>query len=354
MRALVLGGTGAMGSHVCAALALRGWEVVATTRRHYSSTAEGLTYAVGDAHDSLFLEGLLSKRWDAIVDFMVWGTPEFQHRYPCFLSSTDQYVFTSSYRVYADSAIIREDSPRLIDAVDDPRYLATDEYALSKARCENMLFGSGVANWTIIRPAVTYDGAVGRLQLGVLESGDWLWRASRGIPVPLPGEMLVKQATMSYGGDVAEMISRLIGNPAALSEAFTVSGSDHMPWGDVAATYQSVLPSLDVVPCGLEPFERMWQSPYQVRYDRMYNRVIDNAKVLAVTGMSESDLMGMRRGLARELGLFLSSDKSISFSSGMQANLDRLVGGFPSIESILHDGGIVSEAKYLGHRLICH
>lgn len=354
MRVLVLGGTGAMGSHVCTALALRGWEVVATTRRHRSSTVEGITYAVGDAHNSLFLEGLLSKRWDAIVDFMVWKTPEFHDLYPCFLSSANQYVFTSSYRVYADSAIIREDSPRLIDAVDDPKYLATDEYALSKARCENMLFASGVANWTIIRPAVTYDGAVGRLQLGVLESGDWLWRASRGIPVPLPREMLVRQSTMSYGGDVAEMISRLIGNPAALSESFTVSGSDHISWGDVAATYQSVLPSLDVVPCELDAFERIWPSPYQVRYDRMYNRVIDNTKVLAVTGISESDLMGMRKGLAHELEVCLSSGKSISFSSGMQADLDRLIGGFPSFRSMLRDGGIVSEAKYLGYRLFCH
>lgn len=67
--------------------------------------------------------------------------------------------------------MITEESPRLLNTVDDQGCLATDEYALSKARCEDMLFGGGRSNWTIIRLAITYDGVVGRLQLGVYEAG---------------------------------------------------------------------------------------------------------------------------------------------------------------------------------------
>lgn len=147
---------------------------------------------------------------------MVWSTAEFADRVEQCLNATGQYVFVSSYRVYADSPVIAEDSPRLLDVVDDSDYLKTDEYALAKARCENMLFESGKKNWTIVRPAVTYDGT-GRFQLAVHESEVWLRRALNDIPVPLPDVICGKQGTMTWGGDVARMIALLIGNPQALS-----------------------------------------------------------------------------------------------------------------------------------------
>lgn len=350
MRVLVLGGTGAMGFHVCRKLAARGDQVVCTSR-HKRASERNIEYAVGDAHDPVFLGGLLDQRWDAVVDFMVWSTAEFRERCRGLLAATDQYVFVSSYRVYADSPVIREDSPRLLDAVDDPEYLATDEYALSKARCEDMLFGSGGSNWTVARPAITYDGAAGRLQLGVFEEGDWLWRARNGIPVPMPGAMLAKQATMSRGYDVAEMIVRLVGSPRALGEAFTVSGSDHMAWGEVAEAYRSVLPSLEVAPCGSEEFERARGGVYQIRYDRMFDRVVDNSKVLEVTGMDASDPTPMREGLHAALRQCLACS-SPQPGWGLQGGLDRIVGGCPSFLFAARQGGLKSTAKYLVKRFL--
>lgn len=351
MRVLVLGGTGAMGSHVCSKLAERGWEVVSTTRRERKPDG-GIAYAVGNAHDPAFLDGLLAKHWDAVVDFMVWSTDEFRERYGKLLAGADQYLFTSSYRVYADSPVVNEESPRLLDAIDDPEYLATDEYALSKARCEDMLFRSGKGNWTVVRPAVTYDGAVGRLQLAVLESDDWLWRAVNGVPVPLPGEMLGKQATMSWGGDVAEMIARLVGNPGAQGEAFTVSGSDHMTWADVVEAYRRVLPSLEVVPCGLTEFERVRGGVYQIRYDRMFDRVIDNSKVLAATGMDSAELRNMDEALPAELSLFLSGGNRLRCAPGFQGKFDQLAGSMPAFLPVAKDAGPVGLAKYLVRRYL--
>ena len=346
MRVLVLGGTGAMGSHVCGKLAARGEEVVCTTRRE-RVPKRNIEYA--DAHDPAFLDGLLAERWDAVVDFMVWSTAAFRGRCKGFLAATDQYVFVSSYRVYADSPVVREDSPRLLDAVDDSEYLATDEYALSKARCEDVLFGSGASNWTVVRPAVTYDGEVSRLQLGVFEAADWIWRAANGVPVPMPEAMLSKQATMSRGGDVAEMITRLVGNPAALGEAFTVSSSDHMTWGEVVEAYRSVLPSLEIAPCGLGEFERARGGVYQIRYDRMLDRVVDNSKVLAATEMDADGLASMREGLPAALQQCLAAGVPAP-GWGLQGRLDRLVGGCPSLMPALRQGGPVSAAKYLVRR----
>lgn len=352
MRVLVLGGTGAIGARVCSRLSELGSEVVSTTRRDRPSRDPNVSYARGDAHDPAFLDKLLAARWDAIVDFMVWSTGEFRERYRGLLSATGQYVFTSSYRVYADSPVIREGSPRLLDVVDDPAYLATDEYALAKARCEDLLFGSGQGNWTVVRPAVTYDGAVGRLQLGVLESGDWLWRAVNGVPVPLPEDMLSKQATMSWGGDVAEMIACLVGNPAALGEAFIVSGSDHMTWSEVAEAYRSVLPSLEIIPCGLDEFERACNNVWQVRYDRMYDRVIDNSKVLSTIGTKIDDLTDMKTGLRKELSVAMEMGGLTMRGTSIQARLDKIVGSVPSLFPILRDGRPIIICKYLLRRIL--
>lgn len=75
----------------------------------------------------------------------------------------------SSARVYARSADrqITESSSRLLDICDDEEYLRTDDYALTKARQENMLFCAKTQNWTIIRPYITFSEI--RLQLGVFE-----------------------------------------------------------------------------------------------------------------------------------------------------------------------------------------
>ena len=331
MRVLLLGGTGAMGVNLASRLAARGADVVVTSRRARESTDPRISFLRGDAHDEAFVDEALGEGWDAVVDFMVRPTAEFEAVFPKFLASCEQYVFVSSYRVYADSPVITEGSPRLLDVVDDPAYLGTDEYALSKARCEDLLRSCGCGNWTIVRPAVTYDGS-GRFQLGVLEAGDWLWRALNGVPVPFPRDMLGKQATMSWGGDVAEMIARLMGSDAALGEAFTVSTAEHRSWREVADIYREVVPSLELAPCDLESFIEVRGGEYQIRYDRMFDRVVDNSKVLAVTGLAQGELTTLEEGLTGQLRAFLESGASLPDPGiGFNARMDRLLGGTPSL-----------------------
>lgn len=341
-----------MGVHVCRLLAAAGHDVTVTSRSARSSEVPNLSYVQGDAKKLSFLDDLLRRRWDAVIDFMVWSTIEFRGRFEALLASTDQYVFTSSYRVYADASVITEDCPRLLEVVDDEDYLATDEYALSKARCEDMLFGSETNNWTIVRPTVTYDGSKGRLQLGVLEANCWLWRALNKVPVPFPEEMLAKQTTMTYGGDAASMIARLVGNAAALGEAFTVSTSEHLSWLEVAEAYRGVLP-FSVKPCSLGAFEDARGGIYQIRYDRMFDRVIDNSKILAATGMSQHEFVGMRDGLTNELSTFLARAKRIApCGIGLNARLDQLVGGWPSFWPLVKESrSLASVGKYLFRRV---
>src|SRR5690606_37810380 len=96
-RILVLGGTGAMGAHLARILADSGHKVSVTTR---SSTCqlESVEYIQGNAKSDDFLDSLLTTKWDAIVDFMVYSTIEFTQRVSKLLVATDQYIFLSSSR----------------------------------------------------------------------------------------------------------------------------------------------------------------------------------------------------------------------------------------------------------------
>lgn len=351
MKILVLGGTGAIGGHVCRLLAKAGLHVTCTTRSARSSSNANISYVKGNAKDLAFLDELLHDRWAAIVDFMVWSTPEFQQRCHAFLSATEQYIFTSSYRVYSDSAVITEESPRLLDTLDDRAYLETDEYALCKARCENILFESDVRNWTIIRPAITYDGS-GRFQLGVHESRTWLWRALNGIAVPMPDEMLEKQATISRGEDVARLICLLVGNSEAMGEVFTVATSEHHSWREISEFYSDALPiPLKLHGCRYDKFNAVMGNAAQIRYDRMYDRVIDNAKVLGATGLKQDDFISTSVGLRQEIRRYLSSGRNPMPSVGENARLDRLTGGIPSLWPCMKSRGSFMELmRYVARR----
>lgn len=158
MKILVLGGTGAMGAPVVQILADRNNHVVVTTRQNKKSQNKNIQFVQGDAHDLNFVRGLLDKAYDAVIDFMIYTPDEFMTFSKLYMEKSRQYVFLSSARVYADSPEerITEDTPRLLDITKDEQYLATNEYALAKAREENVLTESGFNNFTNIFHFIFY------------------------------------------------------------------------------------------------------------------------------------------------------------------------------------------------------
>jgi len=167
MKILMLGGTGAMGVPLGKILVEKGHSVYVTSRTAHSSQNK-INYILGNAQDDSFFKDTLKEVWDVIIDFMAYSTVTFKRRLDSLLDATSQYVFLSSARVYSQSEVpITEETPRLLDVLTDETYLKTDEYALSKARQENLLRDSGRQNWTVIRPSITFSEI--RLQLGVLE-----------------------------------------------------------------------------------------------------------------------------------------------------------------------------------------
>ena len=72
----------------------------------------------------------------------------------------------------------------------------------------------------------------------------------------------------------------------------------------------------------------------QVRYDRMFNRVLDNSKVLSVTGLRQEDFIFLREGLTRELTQFVANGAPCGMNAGVCARMDRVLGCHSSLRGI--------------------
>ena len=253
-KILVLGGTGAMGVYLVPELIKMGYQVDVVSQDDVQSQDVNLRYFKADAYDDEYLSGMLKNGYDGIVDFMIYRTPRFRERHPLLLSHTDHYIYLSSYRIYAGSYPITEESDRLLDVATEPNYLASEDYSLYKARGEDILSASKYDNWTTIRPAITYSQR--RFQLVTLEAPVVVHRMRAGKKVVLPEAALDIQATMSWAGDVGKMIARLLFNPRAYKEKFTVATSEHHSWREIAAYYRE-LGGLEFVPASIDDYVRM-------------------------------------------------------------------------------------------------
>jgi len=345
-KILLLGGTGAMGVYLVPELLRMGHDVAVTSRSARVSDNEKLTYIRGNARDDDFLAGTIRGHYDAIVDFMVYPTTEFHRRHELLLKNTGHYVFLSSCRVFAESdRPMTEASPRLLDVSKDREYLATEEYALAKARQENILRESRHRNWTIVRPAITYSR--NRFQLGTLEADMIVFRASCHCPVILPREMLRKQTTMTWGGDVARMIARLVCANNVFAEDYNACTGEHRTWEEVARYYKELI-GLTVVPVELDAYIKIMGGKYQVLYGRMIDKIMDNSKILNATGMRNADLMSIRDGLARELAEHSTGRRTVRPDYETNAKIDRITHSHISMKHASVKERVIYYGSYIG------
>ena len=326
---LILGGTGAMGTHLCKKLDNGEIEVTVTSRKERNSDSPNLKYIRGNAKEISFINNLFTKnRYNVIIDFMNYTTAEFQERYEYFLNVADQYIFISSARVYAESASpLREDSPRLLDVCTDAKYLATDEYALSKARQEDMLITSGKKNFTIVRPSLTYDS--NRLQFAISEKEEWLQRALHGRSIVFPKDMENIRTTMAFGGDVANAISKLVGNNKALGETVHITGRTSNTWGEILDIYQSTFREktgrnmkVYMADDSMKIAKDLGRT-YQIKYARRISRTFDCTKLDKIIG--KTAFLTAEEGLKKCLEEFLDGPREFKALGVMsQAYFDRL------------------------------
>ncbi len=307
-KVLLLGGTGAMGVYVIPALLSCGYKVDVVSLDNMESNDQNLTYIQANALDDNFVKELLKNRYDGCIDFLMYGTEAYRARHKMMLENIGHYVFLSSYRVYAGETPITEESPRLLDVSTDERYLATDDYSLYKAREEDIIRASGYTNYTLLRPSIVFSKR--RFQLVTLEAHLTVERALRGKTVILPEAARNVEATMTWAGDVAKMMARILFNPVTFGEAYTVATAEHRTWETIAGYYEELI-GMKTAFVDTETYIKILTGHYkddwskhaewQLDYDRLFHRVVDNSKILSATGLTQTELTPLKEGLRREL-----------------------------------------------------
>ena len=304
-KVLVLGATGAMGRYLVPALVNLNYAVTGVGLEESAPWSVNAAYVQGDAFDKTFLESLLREGFDGIVNFMDYGKYAFSDYYKLFLEHTEHYIFLSSCRVYDDlEQPIRETSPRLWDSSKDEVLKASHDYCIHKAQDEDLLAASPYRNWTVVRPATTFSTM--RLQLVTLEFKNSIARALCGKKVVLPVQAKDKPATLSWGGDVAEMIARILFKDAAKGEAYNVCSAEYRTWEEIAEYYHKLV-GLEAVWVDKEDYLKILSPEgkinvrWQLEYARLFRRITDNTKVLTLTGLKQEELMPMYDGLKLEI-----------------------------------------------------
>ena len=300
-RVLVIGSTGAMGSYLVPYLADLGYQVTGVSKDDEVPYNENVECIRGDGFDRGFLESLLSRNYDGIVNFLSYGRHPFSEYIPLFLEHTGHYVFLSSCRVYANEEIpVRETSPRLIDMSNDEALLSSNDYCMHKARSENLLIASKYDNWSVVRPATILSRRC--FKLVTLEAPETVGRARKGKKVVLPVQAMDKPATLSWAGDVSRQIALLMFKKEAMREMYNVCSAEYRTWGEIAGYYQEFC-GLDPVWVDKEEYLRILDPAFrpsvrwQLEYARLFTRITDNSKILKLTGLKQEDMKPIRVAL---------------------------------------------------------
>lgn len=311
---LILGGTGAMGGHLVNFLSkIEDFQIYVTSRKNRKKIAN-ITYIEGNARDKGFIRELLTDNlYDCIVDFMNYNLDEFEYIHKELLASTSHYIFLSSCRVFDKSEQpITEESPRLLETSKDIAFLATNRYALRKAREEDLLKDSGMRNYTIVRPYITYSG--NRLQLGICEKEDWLYRTLNDKSVLLSERILDKKTTLTYGKDVSWGIFQILLNTTPNGSDINLTTQQTITWGEILSLYNNIIYQETgkhinlYTAAGISKLEDVYEGGYNTIYDRQWNRFFDNTKANKICG--EINYMEIKEGLSMCLKEFIKEWKT--------------------------------------------
>lgn len=353
MKILILGGTGAIGSALIPILVEEGHCVTVTTRREKTSI-DSLKYVKGNAKDLLFLSKLLkNEKYDVLIDFMLYDVEEFKQRINGILESVGQYIFLSSARVFANSkGIIDENSPRLLDISEDEEFLKKGEYSLTKAKQENILKESIYKNWVILRPYKTYND--NRLQLGVYEKEQWLYRVLRGKSVVIHSDMLDKYTSMTFASDTAQVLAKIIGNESLNSCSLNIASPETIKWSEVLQIYiewfdKKGIQMKTVYSSNYKLENLIFDNEYRIKYDEMLNRKFSDSEIQKIcNGFKWTNV---DKGLCECLEAFWVDENRtiLDIDYAVEGFFDRESGEQENVFQIV---GIVNKLKYVIYRYL--
>ncbi len=334
MRILFLGGTGNI-STACVEHALgRGHQVGVLTRgkRPCPAGAEAL---VGDRDDPEALRRAAGGRWDAVADFLAYTPAQVEGAISAFAGRTAQYVFIGTAAAYDKRAArlpITEDA-----ALANPFW----EYARLKIACEESVLRAhcgGRLPVTIVRPSYTYGSTwipsgFGGQDYTVVD------RMRRGRPVICHGDGTALWV-MTHASDFAVAFVGLLGQAAALGEAFHITSDEVLTWD---AIYEAIARAAGTearlvhVPSALIAAV-VPDKGGSLLGDKAQSTFFDNGKVRRLVPEFQPRV-SFAEGIARSIAWFDADPSRRTVNAAASDNIERVLSAWGRAWEGLPEGG---------------
>ncbi len=269
MKILFIGGTGNLSTACAARLQQRGDDVTLLTRGR-APVPRGFRSVKADRGDVTALRALAP---EVVVNFLGYEPSDLAPHREAFAGRIRQYIFISTAAVYVKPPTALPITER--EPLGNPFW----DYAQKKQACEEWLRAHPDFPVTIVRPSHTYGPR-------------WFPNIVASASYTLAARLLAGQAlflwehdnpwTLTAASDFAVGLAGLVGNEAAIGEAFHITSDETLTWPEIYAETAAALgaPPPNIVRIPLDWLcERFPQLAGPLKGDKANPAVFDNAKI---------------------------------------------------------------------------
>lgn len=326
MKLLFIGGTGNISTSVSRLAVEKGFELYLLNRGQHRVEIEGAQTILGDIHRPAEVkEAIRGMKFDAVVNWIAFKTPDIERDIELFRGITHQYVFISSASAYQKPPthpVITESTPLY-----NPHW----QYSRDKIACEerlNKAYQEENYPITIVRPSLTYDTHF-PIAIGGWGCYTLAHRMLKGKPVIVHGDGS-SLWTVTHSEDFARGFLGLLGNPQAIGHAFHITSDEILNWNQIYTIMAHAL--------GVEPNLVHIASDFIARFnpamaggllgDKAWSVIFDNSKIKSfVPGYCAT--IPFYDGIRRTLRWF-DEDPSRKFvNETVNREMDEILAAYP-------------------------
>lgn len=320
-RILYIGGTGTI-SAACVRRTIEAGHEVTVLNRGSARRAlpDGVRELVADVRDAEAVrDAVRDAEYDVVAQFLAFTPEHVQQDLGLFEGRTGQYVFISSASAY-------EKPPRRLPVTEStPLRNPFWQYSRDKIACEDLLVGAHRERGlpvTIVRPSHTYDERL----LPTLGGWTDIERMRAGKPVVIHGDG-TSLWTITHADDFAVAFTGLLGNPEAIGDAFTITGTHAPTWNQIYGWLADAagVRHPDFVHVASDTIAAFAPElgPTLVG-DKAHSMVFDNAKVTALVPEFRTTIT-FDEGARRILAYYDAHPEEQKADAGHDALFDRIV-----------------------------
>ncbi|GLX67964.1 SDR family oxidoreductase [Paenibacillus glycanilyticus] len=331
MKVLFIGGTGLISQAVSKLAMEEGVELYLFNRGNRDGLVpKGARTIAGDIRDpkaaAAALEGY---EFDVVVDWIAF-TPEHIHSdLELFRGRTKQFIFISSASAYQKPLahyIITEHATPL----ENPYW----QYSRDKIACEQLLMKEYEASGfpvTIVRPSFTYGDTMIPASMNSW-SHPWslVERMRQGKPIIVHGDGM-SLWTMTHNSDFAKGFVGLLGNPAAIGEAYHITSDEVLTWNQI---YEAIGAA-----AGVQPNLVHISSDFLITYDpeleggllgdKAVSAVFDNSKIKKLVPEFTATVP-FAEGIKRTVNWFEAHPERCGEDEAWNEQMDRIIAAHAS------------------------